>query len=248
MASPVQHTRNGREPYVPPTGIKTHYVTLDFESSSYWLFEAPDVPDPVFPDTWKALPAKFCRWWVTDQGRPDDLRDVYGVLQLPNPVSATELRELVDSNMQLILVPCTLAIQAGYIPPLQECQKFVIHEYGLQRFPKSVAKLPSYNSNLTKSQMRYARIAINLGMNPREASKPENVVEFFRQRRLNRAPSKNNTAPPNYKRKRTSPPPTPVKHLTQSLGDIPDPDYDPDMPCFDDSDGHISDEEINNMY
>lgn len=241
-SSPVEHTKHGKRPYVPSCGVKTHYVTLDFESSSYWIFEAGDVSDPVFPDAWKSSIAKFCRWWVTDHERPDDLRDVSGVLQLPAPLSAVELREHVDSQINLSFLPCTLAQQAGFIPPLTHCQKFVVHEYGEQRFPKSVVKLPSYNTPLTPTQQRYARIAVRYGMNPRDARSPEKVREFFRMRRLNK--SYNTPPASSNKRVRIDPPPRPVKHLTQSLGDIPDPDFY--------SDGHITDEfdddEINNIF
>lgn len=237
-SQPVIYTKDGKRLYVPSTGIKTHYVTLDFESGSYWIFEASDVPDPVFPDAWKNSLAKFCRWWVTDHERPDDLRDVSGVLQLSSPLSAVEIREQIDCNINLTLLPSTLAQQAGFIPVLSHCQKFVVHEYGEQRFPKSVAKLPSYNTPLTQAQQRYANIAVRYGMNPRDARDPSKVREFFRQRRLQKTTS---SPAPSAKRPR---PNAPVKHLTQSLGDISHPDYS------DPSDGHISsadDEEINNM-
>lgn len=236
-ASPVLHTKQGKQSYALANGsLKTHYVTLDFESSTYWLFEATDVPDPVFPDAWKNSIARFCRWWVTDNERQDDLRDVSGILQLMSPLSALEVHEHIDAQIGLFLFPCTLAHQAGFIPQLTHCQKFVQHEYGEQRFPKSVMKLPSYNTPLTPAQQRYANIAIRYGMNSREARDPEKVREFFRLRRLNKHES-----PMPTKRQRTNPPPAPVKHLTQSLGDIPD--Y-----SFDGSDGHISsDDEINNL-
>lgn len=240
-ATPVVYTKDGKRPYVPYGGMKTHYVTLDFESGSYWIFLASDVSDPVFPDAWKTTLAKFCRWWVTDHERPDDLRDVSGVLQLTSPLSAIEVREHIDSTINLTLLPCTLAQQAGFIPELTHSQKFVVHEYGEQRFPKSVAKLPSYNTPLTDAQQRYANIAVRLGMNVRDARDPAKVREFFRQRRLRK--EQFSSPAPSAKRPR---PTTPVKHLTQSLGDIPNPDY---VDHSDPSDGHIStdDDEINNI-
>lgn len=231
MAAPIEYTKAGKRPYVPPSGIKTHYTTLDYESSTYWIFEASDVPDPIFPDAWKSI-SKFCRWWVTDHGRPDDLRDVSGILQLSSAMSGQELRDHVDPLLTLTLVPSTLAIQVAYLPSTNECQKFVVHEYGDQRFPKAVTKLPTYNSNLTPQQARFARIAVAKGMNSRDARVPQKVVEFFRQRKLNNAP----TTPTPSKRQRRVPSP-PKKHLTQSLGDIPDPNFD-----FD-SDGHITTDE-----
>lgn len=186
----------------------TRTVKLCFDACSYWVFQSFDVPDPSFPDTWKAI-SRFCRWWIADHGITGDLRDVFGILQLTKPMSAKQISSLVANSEDLDLIPATLKIQASYLPPTVDYEEFVLREYGEQRFCYK-SEIPDY---LTPKTVKFSKLAIKLGMDPSEAEDKMKVIEFFKQRR---------------KSKKSKQSKLPWKPLTQSLGDIPNPDYNPE--------------------
>lgn len=187
--------------------IITKTIKLSFDASSYWIFQSIDVPDPSFPDTWKAI-SHFCRWWIADHGISGDLRDVFGILQLTKPLSALNLKSMVAFPDELDLIPATLKVQASYLPPTVDYEEFVLREYGDQRLPRNFS-LPTY---LDPKSYKYSKLAIKLGMNPTEAQDKSKVIDFFRSRRKDKKKSSKE----------------PWKPLTQSLGDIPNPDYNPE--------------------
>ena len=182
----------------------TKTVKLCFDASSYWIFQSIDVPDPNFPDTWKAI-SRFCRWWIADHGFNGDLRDVYGILQLTKPQSARALKSMVAFPDDVDMIPATLKVQTSYLPPTVDYEEFVLREYGEQKHCFNAT------DHLTPKSVKYAKLAIKLGMDPHEAQDKMKVIEFFRSRRKD-------------KKKKSK---EPWKPLTQSLGDIPNLNYDP---------------------
>lgn len=230
--------------HVKTPKTKAQYVKLEHSNSPYWIFEAESVLDVLFPEAWINV-ARFCRWWVGDNQDSNELRIVSGILQLTSPMSSSDLRDLLPSTVHFNLLPCTLRHQASFLPIADSYEYFYQYEYGDQRHPKQAKPLNLGSHSLTPAQRKYASIAISKGMDVNQAADPAKVVEFFRIRREGKAKSANplTPVPPPAKKRRTQPPHAPQKHLTQSLGSIPDP-HIPD----DDSDCHITDDdELNNL-
>lgn len=178
------------------TSTITKSIKLRPDASLYWIFESIDFPDSNYPEAWKAV-SRFCRWYVSDHGYSNDLRDIYGILQLTKPLSRSVLKKYISHNIPIELIPATLSTQACFLPPSQDYDEFIVHEYGEQKIPK----INTYEYSSPK-ETKFSTIAVNLGMDPEKANDKDKVVQFFRDR------------------KKTSRKPR-VKPLTQSLGDIP---------------------------
>lgn len=193
----------------PPAPL-TRSIKLSFDACPYWIFQAVDAADPNFADVWKPI-SRFARWWVADHGLNGDLRDVYGILQLIRPFSSRALKKFLDPRLAIELTPATLKVQSSFLPPTEDYEEFIVSEFGEQKLPIVPAEDPAPSC----SDLKYAKIAVSLGMDPTESQDRFKVIEFFKQRRKQQRHKK-------YKKHDQS-----WQPIDEFGSHDPQPDYDP---------------------